>query len=40
VLAEVHDEVAGPLCGPGPVGLSGHAQACRYRSPTSSMNRT
>ena len=26
VLAEVHDEVAGLLGGPGPVGMRGHAQ--------------
>ena len=25
-FAEVHDEVTGLLCGPGPVGMSGHAQ--------------
>ena len=39
-FAEVHDEVAGLLGGPGPVGMSGHAQDVHVAVAASSANKT
>ena len=40
VFAEVHDEVAGLLSGPRPVGMRRHTQHMQERSPTSTANST
>ncbi len=40
VFAELHDQVAGVLGGPRPVGMPVTPRMCRKRSPTSSENRT